>query len=201
MNLIIFGDSYSTYFGHVPEGNRCYYGIERTDGGPILSGVDKTWWGRLLAHTGANLVRNESFSGSSVCKTGYPDYDESTSFVARAEPYFQTGFFSANAVDTAIVFGGTNDAWSESPLGSVDGTDLYEVLPAFRHLLTRLKKENLRVVCIVNCGYPSELEAGILQVCADTGAESIVLSEIEKVNGHPTERGMEQIFNQIKPLF
>lgn len=201
MNFILFGDSYSTYLGKIPEGNRCYYGTKRFDGAPVVTSAHKTWWGRLLAYTGANLVQNESFSGSSVCKTGYSDYDENTSFVARAEPYFQNGFFAEHEIDTAIVFGGTNDAWSESPLGEVHGTDLYEVLPAFRHLLTRLKAQNLRVICIVNCDLPEALTDGVCAICAEISAECVRLSGIEKVNGHPTERGMEQIFNQIKPLF
>lgn len=199
--FVIFGDSYSTYKGKVPLGNRCYYGIERTDGGPAVSSAEKTWWGRLVDYTKAELILNESYSGSSVCKTGYPDYDETTSFVSRAMPYLRKGFFTEQDVDTAIVFGGTNDNWSNSPLGDADGDDLYQVLPAFRFLIEQLKTQIPRVVVLINSEFPQELEDGIVTVCEKSDAESVKLREIEKINGHPTEFGMEQIFEQIKALF
>ena len=199
--FVIFGDSYSTYKGKVPLGNRCYYGIERMDGGPVVSSAEKTWWGRLQEYTGAALVLNESYSGSSVCKTGYPDYDASTSFVSRATPYFRKDFFRENNVDTALVFGCTNDNWSGSPLGEVDGDDLYCVFPAFRFLVENIKEHGMRAVVLINDDFPQELEDGIITACETLGAEYVKLSDIEKVNGHPTERGMAQIFHQIKPLF
>ena len=147
------------------------------------------------------LVLNESFSGSSVCKTGYPDYDETTSFVSRATPYFRKGFFAEQDVDTALVFGGTNDAWSESPLGEIDGDDLYQVLPAFRFLLEKLKEQVGRVVVLINSEFPEDLERGIVQLCKTLDIEYVVLQNIDKVSRHPTERGMEQIFEQVRALF
>ncbi len=199
--FVIFGDSYSTYMGKVPHGHRCYYGIRRDDGAPVVSSADKTWWGRLIEYTGADLVLNESYSGSSVCKTGYPDYDENTSFVSRAMPYFRKGFFAEEQVDTALVFGGTNDNWSESPLGDIDGDDLYCVFPAFRFLIENLKAQGMRVVVLINTEFPKELEDGIITICEKLDAEYVKLSDIDKINRHPTELGMEQIFEQIKPLF
>ncbi len=199
--FVIFGDSYSTYLGKVPNGYRCYYGVKRFDGAPVVSSFEKTWWGRLMEYTGAELVLNESFSGSSVCKTGYPDYDAETSFVSRASKLFRRDFLRENNVDTALIFGGTNDAWSQSPLGELDGDDLYCVFPAFRYLIGSLKEQGMRVVVLINTEFPQELEDGIISLCETFGAEYVALKDIEKGNGHPTELGMEQIFEQMKHLF
>ena len=42
-NVMIMGDSYSTYGGYIPEGYNTYYSDERA-AAPVVKGVEKTWW-------------------------------------------------------------------------------------------------------------------------------------------------------------
>ena len=84
-NTLIFGDSYSTYAGHIPEGYAVYYSGKRATP-PDLEDVSETWWHRLITETGSTLVRNDSWSGSTICYTGYNNTDcsETSSFICRA---------------------------------------------------------------------------------------------------------------------
>ena len=54
-NMMIFGDSYSTYAGYIPAGYAVYYSGHR-EGAPDVSDVKKTWWGRILETTDATLI-------------------------------------------------------------------------------------------------------------------------------------------------
>ena len=69
-NVMIFGDSYSTFTGAVPEGFRVYYTGNR-ETPPDISSAEELWWSRLLRETESALVQNNSYSGSTVCNTGY----------------------------------------------------------------------------------------------------------------------------------
>ena len=60
-NVMIFGDSYSTYAGYIPKGYAAYYSGKRGCE-PDVFDVKNTWWGRLLDATESNLVRNDSWS-------------------------------------------------------------------------------------------------------------------------------------------
>ena len=116
-NVLILGDSYSTFKDYIPEGFAVYY---REDGGDTdVRSVDKTWWHQLIDDTNSNLVLNSSYSGSSICNTGYggQDCSETHSFIARLNCLIRDGFFENNEINTVFVFGGTNDKWAGSPLG------------------------------------------------------------------------------------
>jgi hypothetical protein len=205
-DLIIFGDSYSTYEGHIPAGYAVYYSGHR-ESPPDVSSVDKTWWHLLANETGANIVQNNSWSGSTIGFTGYNNSDNShgNSFIYRFEKLWDEGFFEKNDIDTVLVFGGTNDSWSNAPLGELkydvdDRAELYNVLPAIAYfakiLKERLPKADIRF--IVNTEIKSEITEGMKEVCEHYGLKTIALANIDKVNGHPTELGMEQIKDQVK---
>ena len=68
-NILILGDSYSTFEGCIPEGYATYY--------PALdvTRAEQTWWSRVLRATGARLAQNNSWSGSTVCHTAYDGVD------------------------------------------------------------------------------------------------------------------------------
>ena len=157
-NIMIFGDSYSTYEGYIPKGYAVYYSGHR-DALPDIFDVKDTWWGRMLETTDAVLVQNNSWSGSTIGYTGYTNSDcsHSSSFIYRFEKMLDEGFFARNQIDTLLVFGGTNDSWANAPLGEMmykDWTqkDLYSVLPAIGYLLNLLKENfaDTKVVCILN---------------------------------------------------
>ena len=82
-NVLIFGDSYSTYEGDIPEGYAVYYSGHR-EKDPDISSVEKTWWGRLLSDTDSRLIQNNSWSGSTIGYTGYVgDCSKTSSFIYR----------------------------------------------------------------------------------------------------------------------
>lgn len=204
-NMMIFGDSYSTYEGWNPPGYAVYYSGHR-DALPDLADVKHTWWGRLLDAADAVLVQNNSWSGSTIGYTGYNNTDcsHSSSFIFRFETLLAEGFFERHPIDTLFVFGGTNDSWSGAPLGDlklegIEESDLFCVLPGISYLAQRLMRTltGTRVVFIGNCDIKSEITDAMRSVCAHCGMTYIALSEIDKINGHPTALGMEQICEQI----
>ena len=83
-NIMIFGDSYSTYTGYVPEGYAVYYSGHRETLPDILN-VKDTWWGRILDTTDATLVQNNSWSGSTIGYTGYNNSDCSPDLYHRKD--------------------------------------------------------------------------------------------------------------------
>ena len=204
-NIMIFGDSYSTYEGHIPAGYAVYYSGHR-DNPPDVFDVKLTWWGRLIAETDSTLVQNNSWSGSTIGYTGYNNSDcsHSSSFIYRFEKLLAEGFFEKHKIDRLFVFGGTNDSWSNAPLGEsdkevIEENDLFCVLPAIKHFIARLadKLPDTKLVIIGNCDIKSEITGALALAAERAGATYVGLSGVDKVNGHPTELGMEQIKDQI----
>ena len=209
-NVLIFGDSYSTFGGYIPEGFRIYYDVVPDKTGDINRGTDlndvtQTWWYQVIEQTGSTLIQNNSWSGSTVCYTGYEgDCSRTSSFIYRLEKLEQDGFFDDNKIDTVFIFGGTNDCWAGDLLGDVQLSDwkredLFSFLPAYCYMLHRLKEilPDAEILCIGNCDLKDEFMAGIKDACAACGVKFIQLTDIEKISGHPTVAGMKQITGQI----
>ena len=204
-NVMIFGDSYSTYKGYIPEGYAVYYSGNRTTP-PDVSDVSKTWWHQVVSENGENLVQNNSWSGSTICYTGYgcTDRSESSSFIYRFNKLVKEGFFKENRIDKIYVFGGTNDNWCQAPVGQLQFSDwtkdsLYFVLPALCCFLDRIKTElpDTEIVVIINSGFRKRVFEGYKKACEHYGVKHIILQNVDKVNGHPTEQGMTDIKNQV----
>ena len=204
-NILIFGDSYSTFEGWIPDGYAIYYTKNRKDE-PIVYDVKNTWWKRLIDATEATLVQNNSWSGSTIGYTGYnaSDNSHSSSFIYRFEKHLSEGFFEKNKIDTLFVFGGTNDSWCNAPLGEFrlgksEESELFSVLPAIGHFATRLKEAlpNTRIVFIGNCGIKEVVTDALARACEHYGFKYIALNNIDKISSHPTELGMAQICEQI----
>ena len=206
-NVMIFGDSYSTYSGHIPEGYAVYYSGKR-NADPDLSDVSKTWWHQLMSETGSNLVQNNSWSGSTICYTGYGYTDRSTSssFIYRFEKLLEEGFFEKNKIDTLFVFGGTNDSWCQAPEGQLQFSDwsrdsLFFVLPAVCYFLNRLKEAlpDTEIIVLINNGLRPSIMKNMRAACEHYGIKYVSFENapIDKVNGHPTEQGMKDIKNHI----
>ena len=206
-NLVIFGDSYSTFKGYIPREDAFYYFPEEAPEGSEEKSMDleQTWWRRFIKHTGANLIRNDSWSGSTICYTGYlGDCSTTSSFIFRYRELLKENFFEKNKIDTVIVFGGTNDSWCPAELGErklVDQTeeDLRYVLPAISHIMGSMKADlpNTRIVFIANCG----IDDAIVDCMADEGerlgVEVVKLEGVDKQNDHPTVQGMKEICDQV----
>ena len=69
-NIMIFGDSYSTFAGYIPDGYAVYYSTEEREQTDVRR-VEETWWHLLCTDHSFNLVRNDSWSGSTLGNTGY----------------------------------------------------------------------------------------------------------------------------------
>lgn len=202
-NVFILGDSYSTYKGYNPEGYAVYYGEEDDS----LSSASQTWWGILIGETGSELVMNDSFSGSAVCHTGYGGYEPENSFVERLKKHLVDGRCGTKTVDTVIVFGGTNDSWASSPVGSPkykDRTedDLSACLPAFCEIIEYIKNSCpcARIIAVINHCIKDEIKSGMEEICTYYNVSFVRTGEIELSNGHPTSLGMRQTASRIEEI-
>jgi len=201
MNVFIMGDSYSTYQGYIPEGYRYYYGDERMDS-PVVRGVHKTWWNMLAKEKDLNIVKNDSFSGSTICNTVREVLTVESSFVSRMDKYIAEHFFAEHEIGTMLIFGGTNDSWIDAPVGSLkysDWTaeDLKQVLPAFCYLISKAAKAVENIIVILNADLKTEITDGLAEACEANKIPYVRLEDIDKENGHPTEQGMKQICEQV----
>lgn len=207
-NVLIFGDSYSTFEGYIPDGFAVYY--SKNGGGETdVRNVNETWWYQLLKESNSELIQNNSWSGSTICYTGYSgDCSETSSFICRLNKLTCGDFFEKNNINTVFVFGGTNDSWANSPIGELKYSDwkkddLFSVLPAFCFFINRLKEilPDAEIVCIINTELKPEITEGFKAALEHMGVKRIVLHDIDKRGGHPTVKGMTQIKNQITDSF
>jgi len=184
-NVFILGDSYSTFYKYIPEGYEHYYDEKgpsylKSNSEIVLStndvcNVNQTWWYDLVKENG-NLLRNCSWSGTTICNTGYNGSDNSKiSFIARFEKLLKDGYFKENRVDTFFLFGGTNDSWANSPLGNKiysdwSVADLYNVFPAFSYLIhmITLNLPQTKIYCIINNELKHEITMFYKFVCEKT---------------------------------
>lgn len=153
------------------------------------------------------LLRNDSWSGSTICHTGYggEDCSQTKSFICRYKKLLEDGFFENKDMDMLFVFGGTNDSWADSPLGekieatNIKDSDLYYVRPAITYFLEGLKKNlpKTKIYCILNDELKEEIVSYMISESSRLGVEYIQLSEVEKDSGHPTVKGMERIYQQV----
>ncbi len=206
-NVLLLGDSYTTFKGYIPEGYAAYYSDSETSVTDAVA-VEHTWWHQVIEKTGSNLVLNNSWSGSTVCNRGYNGNDSTrSSFITRLDALIDGGFFEENKIDTVLVLGGTNDSWANSPIGEAlmyEGwtkDDLYSFLPAMGYLATRLSTLRARVVFISNTELKPEVTGGIKEACAHFGIELLELSKIDKIAGHPGIAGMKKIADQVLAHF
>lgn len=204
-NFIIFGDSYSTFEGYIPKGYASYY-YNVPQKNTNVTKVEQTWWHQLAQRTNSNLILNNSWSGSTICYTGYNNIDcsKTNSFIYRLRQLKDQGFFEKNKIDTVFVFGATNDNWCGANLGELKFSDwcekdFYFVLPALAYFFSLLKEylPNANIVCIVNTELKDEIVAAFDEICKRYDITSVVLNDIDKSDGHPTIKGMTQICEQV----
>lgn len=194
----ILGDSYSTFDGYIPEGNACWYFTVPQGENDVIS-VEQTWWHQFAKDNGYELLLNESYSGSTICNTGYDGADYSD----RA---FITRMFNVTAgnPDMVFVFGGTNDSWANVPVGELKfnewtSADMYSCLPACCFMLDyfTVAAPDVQVVFVLNSELKSDITDGIIQACAHYKVPCLLLKDIDKLWGHPSVKGMAQINEQL----
>lgn len=194
----ILGDSYSTFEGYIPEGNACWYSTAPHGENDVTS-VEQTWWHLFAKENGYELLLNESYSGSTICNTGYDGADYSD----RA---FTKRMFNVTAgnPDMIIIFGGTNDSWANAPVGELKfngwtSSDMYSCLPSCCFMLeyfTAVAKDS-QIVFLINSELKDEITEGITSACRHYGVQCLLLKDIDKIWGHPSIKGMAQISDQL----
>ena len=132
-SVAILGDSYSTFDGYMqPDTNNVWYYNyikHKTD----VTSVKQTWWYKFVKENNYKLCVNNSFSGATICNTGYRKKDyTSRSFITRMT--------NLGNPDIILIFGATNDAWARVPIGSYtyEGWTkeaLYQFRPAMAYML------------------------------------------------------------------
>lgn len=196
VKVSILGDSYSTFRGYnYPRDYSYWYPDNHSEKGFTVSDM---WWHILCERNGWGLYANNSWSGATICHTGFDGQDYSNkSFVTRvhdlgAEP------------DIIFVFGGINDCWAEVPLGEKIYSDwttesLYDFRPALSYVLHNLQSEhpNATVFFICNDLITDEYRVSIHEICSYYSIKCIDLYDIDKIKSHPTFIGMMQIADQI----
>lgn len=198
-SVSILGDSYSTYEGYLtPDTMEIWYfannqDLKRTD----VTRVSQTWWMQLIKKMGWKLERNNSWSGSTICNSGYRDEDYSCrAFITRLD--------NLGSPDVILIFGGTNDAWANAPIGDYKykdwkRADLYCFRPAMAYLLDHLLERypTAEIDVISNCDIKPEITHSMAEIAHHYGVKLIQLENIDKQNGHPTIKGMTAIADQI----
>ena len=204
-NVLIFGDSYSTFADCIPQGYAVYYsGNDRPE--TDVRHVEETWWHRVCTDLSLNLIRNDSWSGSTLCNTGYAgDCSKTNSFIFRMESLEAGGFFRKHEIDTVLIFGCTNDSWANAPLGEVKTEnikkeDLFSVCPAIGYFIGRLREilPEANIVFLINTDLKPEIGEAIKTVSEHFGTACIQLEYIDKRCGHPTVQGMKDIAEQVE---
>ena len=196
----ILGDSYSTFQGYLePDTNYVWYfdGTPRTQ--TDVTSVTQTWWHQLIKAKGWRLLKNNSFSGSTICNTGYRQEDVTrNSFLARMDNL-------GGAPDIIYIFGGTNDAWANSPIGDYKyerwtKQDLYSFRPAMAYMLHHMTNRylNTQIIFILNSELKEEVNASVREICKHYNVKLVELRNIDKKGGHPSIAGMKAITDQLK---
>ena len=197
LRISILGDSYSTYQHYIPEGNEPWY-FEKMDArNTDVSDVRQTWWWQVIKEGGYLLEKNESYSGATICYTGYNDDDYSPrSFITRLP--------RVGSPDILLIFGNTNDSWCGAKVGEYiyqdwKRADLYTYRPALAKLLddAQCRYPNVRIYFIQNTDLRADIVESTNTICKHYGIPVIQLKDIEKKSGHPNQKGMKAISSQV----
>ena len=189
----ILGDSYSTFVGVIPENYAPFYPNDRND----VKEVEQTWWSLYIKAKGYALEKNDSWGGTTICGTGYGRMDTSrTNFISRVDKLGQP--------DIIFVFGGTNDAWANSPIGEFQYSDwtiddCKKLRPALACLIDLLQKHypKAELCFILNSELQEPVNESMREVCKHYHVKLVELHDIEKQNGHPSISGMKSICDQL----
>lgn len=189
----ILGDSYSTFIGIIPANYSSFYPNDRND----VTEIGQTWWSLYIQAKGYTLEKNDSWGGTTICGTGYGRMDSSrNNFISRVD--------SLGNPDLIFVFGGTNDAWANSPMGEYQYSDWTKedcknFRPAVACLIDMLKQRypNAEFCFILNSELKESVNESMREICNHYNVKLVELHDIEKQNGHPSINGMKSICEQL----
>ena len=213
--ISIFGDSYSTYEGCLtPDTNEIWYYKpenpklhEKND----VRTVEQTWWYQVIENLKGELEVNNAFSGATICYTGYAKGPEARVPIAGLEKhadYSNRSFVNrSNKLgnpDIILICGATNDSWCGAPLGEyVYGNQtteqLYYFRPAMAKLLAdlRMNYPNAKLLFILNSELKESINESVHTICKHYNVPCLDLKNIDKQQGHPSIKGMQEIAKQV----
>lgn len=206
LRISILGDSYSTYEGYLtPDTNSIwYYRPENKElhKGNNVRTVEQTWWHQVIKNMNATLERNNSFSGSTICYTGYKDKNGvHKDYTDRA---FITRSNKLGEPDVILVCGATNDSWADAPVGEYiygnwSKQELYSFRPAMAKLLYDLKANypTARIIFILNSELRQDINESVHIICKHYDIPCLDLKDINKQQGHPSIAGMKAFAEQV----
>lgn len=206
LKVSILGDSYSTFEGMMqPSWNAIWYFPENsTVSKPNndVTLVSQTWWHQVAEQMGYKLERNNSFSGATICYSGYKDRSgnpgdySDRSFIGRAG--------DLGHPDVILVCGGTNDSWSGAPVGEYKwkkwtNEDLYTFRPGMAKMCSELKTlyPKARIVFILNSELRDDINESVHTICRRYHIECLDLHDIDKQGSHPSIAGMKEFARQV----
>ena len=195
-SISILGDSYSTFKGYVvPDTNAVWY-PQKPENNDVQD-IRQLWWHQLIREHGYRLCQNNSFSGATICNTGYDKEDYS-------DRSFCTRLWYLGDPDIILMFGGTNDSWAHSPIGDYqygdwEKSDLYKFRPAIAYLLAKLQNRypGTEIYVIINTELGDDVTSSMKTVCDHYNVRYIELKDIDKQWGHPSQKGMKAIADQV----
>ena len=196
-SVSVLGDSYSTFEGAIPKGNAIWYFKRNNPNQTDVNRVEQTWWSLLIADKGWKLEMNESYSGSTICNTGYNKDDYSDrSFTKR--------MVNLGNPDIIFIFGATNDSWAHSPIGEykyddITTDDLWSFRPAMAKILAWMKEHYVQsdIYFLLNDGLSADINTSVKTICEHYDVKCIELQQIDTMAGHPSVKGMQQIAKQV----
>ncbi len=199
-SVSILGDSYSTFRDFVvPDTNYVWYPCDATKKNDVVD-VRQTWWHRFISQGNFRLCQNNSFSGATICNTGYGGADFSDRSYVKRHRYL-------GSPDIIIIFGGTNDTWAKSPVGEFKyegwtSQDLYCFRPAMACLLSSLQDRypGTELYVVINDGLSAAVTESMKTISDYYHVTYIQLHDIDKQSGHPSQRGMAQIAEQLSAV-
>lgn len=194
--ISILGDSYSTFEQYIPKGNAVWYFNAPKNKNDVTK-VEETWWHQAIKLLDGKLEKNESYSGSTICNTGYGKKDSSrTSFITRMDRLGNPNII--------LVCGATNDSWAGSPIGEYkysDWTkeDLATFRPAMAKLCDGLKQlyPDAKIYFILNSELSNAINDSVHTICKHYNIPCIDLRNIGKQKGHPDIAGMKAMAEQV----
>lgn len=197
-SVSILGDSYSTFEMFLqPDTNNVWYYTYPKHNTDVTS-VKQTWWHQFIKENNYRLCINNSFSGATICNTGYNKEDYThRSFITRMD--------NLGCPDIIFIFGGTNDSWADAPIGEYkyEGwtkEDLYTFRPAMAYMLDFMIDyyPNIDIYFLLNSELKKEINESVRIICKHYNINCIELQNIDKKQGHPSIQGMKQINEQMK---
>ena len=201
LRVTIFGDSYSTFEGWLePATNEPWYWSENSpyrDKNNDVTKVEQTWWYMLIEQMGWKLEKNNSYSGSTVGYYGYQNENyQPRSFNTRAGDLGEPDIILSCCI--------TNDSWTGETVGKYkyanwDENDMWYFRPAMARLCSTIKQNYplAKIYFILNTDLKPEHAESMRVICRHYGLPLIELHDIDKQDGHPSQKGMKAFAQQV----